>query len=59
MVFCRPLYFIALVLPRGIGVNDRIFFDFFTLLCIEKTACIFASGLVVVKVIIIFPASGK
>ena len=40
MVLCRPLDFTPLVLPRGIGINDRIFFDFFTLLCIEKTACI-------------------
>lgn len=30
----------------------------FTLLCMEKAACIFSGGLVI-KVIIIFPASGK
>ena len=36
MVLCRPLDFTPLVLPRGIGINDRIFFYFFTLLCIEK-----------------------
>lgn len=58
MVLCRPLDFTPLVLPGGIGINDRIFFDFFTLLCIEKTACIFSKRLYS-RDFIIFPMPGK
>lgn len=58
MVLCRPLDFTPLVLPGGIGINDRIFFDFFTLLCIEKTACIFSKRLYS-RDFTIFPMPGK
>ena len=58
MVLCRPLDFTPLVLPRGIGINDRIFFDFFTLLCIEKTACI-SNKWLYSRDFIIFPMPGK
>ena len=41
MVFCRPLYLIALVLPRGISVNNGILFYFFTLLLHMKKPPVF------------------
>ena len=40
MVFCRPLYLTALVLPRGIGVNDRIVSDSHTPFCPALTASV-------------------
>ena len=36
MVFSRPLYLVSLILPRAIGITDRIFTDSVTLLFATK-----------------------